>query len=72
MLPPLAALMVPALRTSPAVAAPRKVSRPARKSLSLTFSVLAMKLPTSMRAPGPTMMPAGLMSHSPPLALICP
>jgi hypothetical protein len=49
-----------------------KVRRPARKSLSLTLSVLAMKLPTSMRAPAPTMMPAGLMSHSAPLALICP
>ncbi len=72
MLPPLAALMVPALRTSPAVAVPRNMSRPARKSLSLTLSVLAMKLPTSMRAPGPTMMPAGLMSQSAPLALICP
>ena len=72
MRPPVGAVITPALRTVPALPAEVNVSRPARKSASLTLSVLAMKPPTSMRAPGPTMMPAGLMSHSEPLAFTWP
>ncbi len=40
--------------------------------MSLTFKVLATNCPTSMRAPGPTRMPAGLISQTEPLEVTCP
>src|SRR5487761_2778259 len=58
--------MLPAFGVAP------KFRRPARKSSFLTLSVLAMNPATSMRAPCPTMIPAGLTNHTFPLELSVP
>ena len=56
----------------PAFGVAPKFRRPARKSSLRTLSVLAMNAATSMRAPWPTMMPAGFTSHTRPLELRVP
>src|SRR5450830_849367 len=56
----------------PAFGVARKFRRPARKSSFRTLSVLAMNPATSIFAPWPTMMPAGLTSHTRPLELSVP
>ena len=71
-LPPCGVVMLPSLLTAPAPGLPPKVSRFARKSLSLTARLLATKPATLIIAPLPTMMPAGLISHTRPLALSVP
>ncbi len=71
-LPPIGVVIWPWLTTLPAPRLASNLSRLARKSPLVTFSVLATKAAASMRAPAPTKMPAGLTSQTRPLEVRLP
>ncbi len=71
-MPPPGVVMLPLFWTAPALKVEVKFRLPARKSVSDKFRVEATSPPTSILAPCPTRMPAGLMRNTRPLEVMVP